>query len=476
MVEQDDLRAFLEVTQATDENAARELLDSAGSLDAALTLFYENEAPPNQRVMPPPLGSRGRNASRRPPAAGPSSARVSLMEELNQELVADVAPRVPAERPAYVFSVPPLLSLLMLPFQLGTKLANSLLAAVCWLLPQRWQRLPPAPPIPAIERYKLDYAQRHGHDAALPPLFEGSYINALDAARADLKFLVVAIVSKCHESTKRFEQLLTDEQAQPLFSRNDVILWVGDAQNAEAFQVANALRATSLPFIGLIAPSPRTPQSSTVIMAMLLRRPGMPPSARDLAHTVEERMENHMPRLLALRMDRQQHAAARQLREQQDLAYQQSLEADRQRLQAAAQAERAERESRRAREVYAARLNSWIAWRTARFDAQPAEPEGPSARVLMRLPSGERVVRKFAGSDSVRTIYEFVLCKLRPAQTAAESTELSAYPPENFQPKFNFELASPMPRKVLQPSDTPIREELTLWPNGSLNVDYLEEE
>jgi FAS-associated factor 2 len=65
----------------------------------------------------------------------------------------------------------------------------------------------------------------------------------------------------------------------------------------------------------------------------------------------------------------------------------------------------------------------------------------------VRLPSGERVVRKFRSDAELEELYAFVECYDLLSEDAGMS-EKEAQEPEGYEHAYKFQLVSPMPREV----------------------------
>ncbi|KAJ3089522.1 hypothetical protein HK102_006193, partial [Quaeritorhiza haematococci] len=136
----------------------------------------------------------------------------------------------------------------------------------------------------------------------------------------------------------------------------------------------------------------------------------------------------------------QEREQARRIREQQDEAYQASLRAD-QEKERRAQEERErlqrekEEEERKAREREEAiearkrRKQELIATLPPEPDA--SEPE--STRLGIRMPSGERVVRRFRATDKIGLLYHFIeTLDLSPLDDMAEIIVVNTFPRKEF--------------------------------------------
>ncbi|KAJ1825801.1 Ubx domain-containing protein, partial [Coemansia sp. RSA 2703] len=84
--------------------------------------------------------------------------------------------------------------------------------------------------------------------ATHPPFFNGTYAQALEAARAQdgrqPKYLVVILWSKEHDNMDIFGRALAHADVTEFLGRPEFVLWVGDVAMASGYQAAMALGAT----------------------------------------------------------------------------------------------------------------------------------------------------------------------------------------------------------------------------------------
>lgn len=280
---------------------------------------------------------------------------------------------------------------------------------------------------------------------------ESGYAQAYDLAKKDLRFLLVVLVSPEHDDTSRFirETLLSPEVVNFVNDpQNKVILWAGNVQDSEAYQVSTALNCSKFPFAALIV---HTPQDSSTSMSTVARVFGLiPPSA--FAAKLRTAVAQNAPALDRVRATRNEQQATRNLREEQNSAYERSLAQDRERARQRREAEaaqaRAEQEARakaEAEERNAQNLGQWRRWRAQSILPEPGPEVKNATRVSIRMTSGERVVRKFAEGAETEELYAFVECYdiLKAGEQSALATE-----PKNFVHRYDFRLVSPMPRTV----------------------------
>lgn len=517
------LATFIEITnwQGEQEGAVRLLQSTNWNVETAVMLHFDGGV--EQQQQPPPQREA---APEQQPQSGNSnnnSIPTSLMEELHSaEPIHDEAPRVPNDSSPTIyrpqgttgigggFSI--INTVLFSPVVWGYKMINTVLYFLSWLFPF-FPRLTGYYPAnrnatraettrenswssgeAAAARFvqKFEETYNTGQSDHLPPFFKGGYTQALEHAKTNLKYLVVILLSDEHELTPKFSRdVLLSEQVLGLLNRSDVVLWTGNVKESEAYQVANGLQATKFPFASLIAPSPKTPTSNVLVMSVLTRLKAMTDPAAFVS-ALEEKMEAHQPKLMSLVLDKQEREMSRRLREEQDSAYERSLAADRERerqareeREAQERAEQDRKQKEQEREERERLMALWKRWRArqlrAKFDSLNNDADKKTAKISLRFSTGERVIQKFDPDSPVEEVYAFVEC-YDALQQIINNNDESEYDdvdqPEGYVHKYNsFELVSPMPRKVLSADTTmTIKEEPTLWPNGSLVVELTDDE
>lgn len=298
-------------------------------------------------------------------------------------------------------------------------------------------------------RFTREFEEEYGsHDLHF---FEGGYAQAYDLAKKELKFLMVVLTSPEHDDTSTFirETLLSQEYLNYVNDpQNNIILWAGNVQDSEAYQVSNALNCSKFPFAALVV---HTPQDSSTSMSTIARITGLQPASAFVAK-LRTAVAQHSAALDRVRATRNEQQATRNLREEQNSAYERSLAQDRERARQRREAEaaqaRAEEEARAKAETAERKIQEAEQWKRWRAHSIPVEPDPSSkdvTRVSIRLTSGERVVRRFAENADMEELYAFVECyvTLKTGEDLSRVTE-----PAGYQHKYNFRLVSPMPRTV----------------------------
>ncbi len=311
----------------------------------------------------------------------------------------------------------------------------------------------PLNPRDTAARFMREFGEEYGSHSL--QFFENGYAQALDLAKRDLKFLVVILLSPEHDDNSAFvrESLLSPDVVNYLNNaENRIIVWAGSVQDSEAYQVSNALRCTKFPFTAVIA---HTAQQSSTTMSVVSRIAGSMPPTAFLAR-LQNAISQHGGGLERARAARAEQQASRSLREEQNSAYERSLAQDRERTRQKKEAEeakaRAELQAKRKAEndkKKALDLLQWRKWRAQSLPSEPSADTKDAIRISVRMPSGERVVRRFAPESNMETLYAFVECH-GILNGTEESPEQSLAHPVGFEHRYGFRLVSPMPRTVLE--------------------------
>jgi FAS-associated factor 2 len=170
----------------------------------------------------------------------------------------------------------------------------------------------------------LKFKQTYGEKG--PPFFEGSYSQALNMAKQELKYLIVVLHSEDHDDTHQFcVETLTNEQFVNYISDQNMLIWGGDVKQSEAYKVSIMLGVTRYPFMALIALHDN-------LMKVAHRFDGITSTA-NIIETIN-RLVVRLDRSYELaRQERASRDADRRIREQQDAAYEESLRQDREKAE-----------------------------------------------------------------------------------------------------------------------------------------------
>lgn len=312
----------------------------------------------------------------------------------------------------------------------------------------------PLGPQDTTARFLREFEEEYGANN-LPFLVTG-YARAFDLAKRDLKFLLVVPISSEHDDTPAFVRDVLLSNAATTFLNdpsNNTLLWAGSVQDSEAYQVTTSLNINTFPSVVLIA---HTPSVSSTAMSVVARLTG-PTSPEMFTATISAAIRQHSDELNRVRATRAEQEASRNLREQQNSAYERSLAADRERARIRREAEAArqkaemeEKQRQDERQQYEAKLEQWRRWRAMILKPEPDASVKDVVRINIRLLNGERVTRRFLLEADIEELYAFVECYDLVQQGQAELSEKDTptMKPVDFQHVYKFKLVSPLPREV----------------------------
>lgn len=463
------LQAFTSVTDQDLSTAVPLLQKCQWNAQIAITRFFDGDAETVDPVA---------EAARAPPPAQDARRTETLLDGIaartrrsNNGL--EEAPRVvPTPESRITQPVPFPFSILLLPFNITYVIFQRVFGAVGYLFPALKRLLArfwsgrtsqpsrdvgrrPLNPRDTAARFMRDFEEEYGVTHGTLPFHEDGYAHAFDLAKRDLKYLLVVLLSPEHDDTAPFvrDTLLSPDFVQFVKQpTNNIVLWAGTVQDAESYQVAGALNVTRFPYACTIV---HTPSVSSTAMSKIVTSSG-PVTAPGLISKMQTAMQSHSQELDRIRRQRQEQQASRNLRQEQESAYERSLAQDREkarkRKEESAAQEKAEREERERseRKADAARKHAqWTKWRAQSIPSEPGIEVKDAVRMSLRLPSGERVIRKFRADADLEELYAFVECyDVLNQEGEGVSSEKETAEPENYEHEYKFRLVSPMPREV----------------------------
>ncbi|KAI4187782.1 MAG: hypothetical protein L6R41_002587 [Letrouitia leprolyta] len=468
--QQEALGTYTAVTNQEPSAALGLLERSQWNVQIAIAKFFDGEAPD-------PVEEARTSLSSSPAPPSHSVNRETLINGFSRSprpqtrSRLDPAPRiVPQPENQNTYRPPFLFTLLFTPFNLLYRLLSGSFSLFTYLFPflprliagspggrgqPRRQRdttgRRPLNPRDTAARFTREFEEEYGqHDINF---FQNGYAQAYDLAKKELKFLLVVLLSPEHDDTSLFVRntLLSSEVVSYINNpSNKIILWAGSVQDSEAYQVSTALNCSKFPFAAIVA---HTPQDSSTSMSTIARISGLTSPSAFVAR-LKSAISQHSATLERARVSRNEQQATRNLREEQNSAYERSLAQDRERTRQRREEEearlRAEREAKAKAEAAERRVQNyeqWKSWRAQRIPPEPTIPAEEVTRISVRMISGERVVRKFRAEADMEELYAFVECHdiLSSERSSREVEE-----PTNYEHTYRFRLVSPMPRTVYE--------------------------
>ncbi|XP_075897727.1 FAS-associated factor 2 [Nelusetta ayraudi] len=273
-----------------------------------------------------------------------------------------------------------------------------------------------------IHNFEEKYGRSH------PVFYQGTYSQALNDAKRELRYLLVYLHGDDHQDTDEFcrSTLCTEEVTTFLNTR--MLFWACSTSKPEGYRVSQALRENTYPFLAMIMLKDRK-------MTVVGRLEGLIQS-EDLINQLNFIMEANQTHLMSERLEREERNQTQVLRQQQDEAYLESLRADqekdrkkREEEEQLRQEEEKVRQSALAEERRRQNLEEEKERKSECLPPEPAASDPESVKIVFKMPNDTRVERRFLFGQSLTVIYDFVF-------SLKES-------PEKFQIVTNF------PRRIL---------------------------
>jgi FAS-associated factor 2 len=472
--QQEALQQYTDVTSQEIKDAIPLLERSQWNVQIAIAKFFDGEGPdPVAEAQAahdnvPRAAARHENLHESLLDAGSRPHRPARRPQT------EPAPRV-VPRPPVLYRTPFLVTILFAPFRFGYKVFAGIFGSLFYFLSFLPQSIRPrlvassiskglrqtsgrrvTLPKETAQRFRRDFEEEYGAHGV--PFFEGGHAQALDTAKKDPKFLLTVLLSPEHDDTESFVRntLLSPEVVNFINDpANNVIVWGGNVLDSEAYQVAREYNCAKYPFSCVVC---LTPKEGSTRMGIVKRLAG-PMTAESYLAGIQGAITKHGPDLNGVRSERAAQDMARDLRSQQDSAYERSLAADRERArqkrEAAAAAAAAEKRAQEEAEA-AVRLQEqrrrWREWRATTIAPEPDAAAKDAVRLALNMPPSSgagRVIRRFASTTTLDELYAFVECY---ELLQAEPREKKAEKPEGYEHKYGFQIASVLPRETFEPS------------------------
>jgi len=259
-----------------------------------------------------------------------------------------------------------------------------------------------------VAAFSRQWEERYG--PLHPPFHSGSYSQVLEEAKRELRFLLVYLHCEEHQDTARFcREVLGNQLVVDQVAAQNIIFWGCSVTSPEGYRVSQALRENSYPFMAMIV----LRQNRMVVVG---RREGMV-QAEVMMQWMQDTVTDYEAFIVAARAERDERNLDREIRSEQEAAFAETLRRDQEREQRAREQEevdrREEEERERLRREEIDRKDQIVKMKIELAGEIPDEPElggEDTVRVVIKLPGGQRLERRFLLSHSLKHIYYFVFC------------------------------------------------------------------
>merc|ERR1719242_2168335 len=249
-----------------------------------------------------------------------------------------------------------------------------------------------------VVQFCREFDETYG--ATHPPFTRLGYYQALEEAKRDLRFLLVYLHCEDHQDTDRFcREVLSSQTVIQQIQDLNILFWSCSVRRAEGYKVSQALRENSYPFLALMV----LRQHRMVVVA---RQEGLV-QPEQLTNWLRNTVTEYEAFIVAARADRAERNMDREIRNQQEAEYEETLRRDQEREERGREQE--ERETLRRAELE--KKDKIVRLKIELANKIPEEPEASGedvVRILIKLPGGQRLERRFLLSHSLEHIYYFV--------------------------------------------------------------------
>ncbi|KAK9505605.1 hypothetical protein O3M35_009617 [Rhynocoris fuscipes] len=255
-----------------------------------------------------------------------------------------------------------------------------------------------------IAYFNENYSRTH------PVFYQGSYAQALTDAKQELKFLVVYLHKDNNQDCANFcRECLANPQVVEFINTN-TLFWACSVTTGEGERVSHTLKASSVfPFLAVIILKESR-------MTLVARMEG-PTNSTELVSRLNAVVTANVTFLDAARSERIARNLTQTIRREQDAAYMESLRADqekerkkyeeqeRKRILEELEQQRRQEEQLRKEAIKKAKIDL-----ASEIPEEPPKTVTETMSVVFKMPSGERIERRFYKTQTLRDIYNFVFC------------------------------------------------------------------
>ncbi|XP_069507562.1 FAS-associated factor 2 [Ambystoma mexicanum] len=281
-------------------------------------------------------------------------------------------------------------------------------------------------PVGDIVSFIQAFEEKYG--GVHPVFYQGTYSQALNDAKRELRFLLVYLHGDEHQDTDEFCRATLTSPEVVQFINTRMLFWACSTSKPEGYRVSQALRENTYPFLAMITLKDRR-------MTVVGRLEGLIQSA-DLINQLTFIMDANRTYLVSERLEREERNQTQVLRQQQDEAYLVSLRADqekdrqkRERLDQMRREEEAAYQRQLDEERRQLNLQEEKERKSECLPPEPQPDDPNSVKIVFKMPNDSRVERRFLFTQPLTVIHDFLF-------SLNES-------PEKFQIVANF------PRRVL---------------------------
>lgn len=247
--------------------------------------------------------------------------------------------------------------------------------------------------------------------SSMPLLFSGTFQQAINASKRELKPLFVYLHSNEHQDTDSFvTRVFNDPEFCSLIDLN-FISWAASVNSIQGYAVCQTLKASSFPYLSVIL---RDESGKTHVLCQIQGTENH--THKEIQEKITQAKDQASAQLTFVRREREERLLNQRLRNEQDAAFRESLLNDQRKERK--RREKLDTEKRIQQELEREIESKKIEKQTKRqrlrkmSESIPDEPSKEMENIVnirVRHPNGSNFNRRFNRSDFIRHIYMFVV-------------------------------------------------------------------
>lgn len=301
-----------------------------------------------------------------------------------------------------------------------------------------------------------------------------------ERAQKEYVWLIVILINDSPENSAWLKSLLSNKIFQTNFNKNDGtykenIIYINNIKKSpESWEVGKEYHTRKLPFlmvIGNISNNPAILSSMSIIYkSNLILGDDYTNINRKINRNLNKVFDLYNPQLITSRFDQQEIQMSRIMVQQQNDAYEQSLNQDREKKLVKQQLKQQMEQEKMDQLIKQKFIETTIS-------GDYINTIKGNTKMAIKLPSGVRIIENFNDSITLQQLYLFIEMKMYEENEKEETEELSNIelisPSEYFSRfPFNFELIQPFPKKVIECDEIPLNQVAELRSGANLFVEF----
>ncbi|KAJ3436708.1 fas-associated protein [Anaeramoeba flamelloides] len=265
-----------------------------------------------------------------------------------------------------------------------------------------------------LQEYEESYGQTHLN------FYKGTYNQALQAAKEETKFLILYLHSPEHYSTDKFcEKVLSNENILAI-ANNSYICWGESIKHPAGLLLAGKFNVTTFPFLAIVSKNSQARYQMAKVFEGYTK-------VSQLLTVLVNTLEENERIMSTQRVKEEERRSSREIREQQDREYLESVAKDGERLRIEKEKEKIEKEKRELelelQRLEKERLSELKKKKIEKKERQKREieekrrnlkpepnPKTEEGVVRLRVifPDGEKLSRSFSKQWEITTLFDWV--------------------------------------------------------------------